>query len=295
MDVSSLRIGNAAGIVKTLEDVRRFAKVPSSTQITAGSVTVEPREGNSGSREYLVPGGPFFNSLGMPNGGLPYYQNMVAQMQQVVTMAEKKLCVSIAGFSVRDYRLLAVAVGPHVDALEANYGCPNVWGGGTQKNILSFDPRGIEEVTAVIAGALEAVDSPAKLAVKLSPYSDPGLLAEVAAVIAGNLHVSSVVLSNTVPNALPLRDDGSRAIFGKGYAGMSGQGYKWFVLGQVAQFRELLPDRVSITAVGGISSGLDIRDYESVGATEFQVGAACYLGGEKVLHTIAAEYADLVC
>ena len=141
-------------------------------------------------------------------------------------MSEKKLRFSIAGFSVRDYRLLAVAVGPHVDALEANYGCPNVWGGGTQKNILSFDPRGIEEVTAVIAGALEAVDSPAKLAVKLSPYSDPGLLAEVAAVIAGNLHVSSVVLSNTVPNALPLRDDGSRAIFGKGYAGMSGQGYK---------------------------------------------------------------------
>ena len=118
---------------------------------------------------------------------------------------------------------------------------------------------------------------------------------QVAAVIAGNLHVSSVVLSNTLPNALPLRDDGSRAIFGKGYAGMSGEGYKWFVLGQVAQFRELLRERVSITAVGGISSGVDIRDYESVGATEFQVGAACYLGGEKVLHTIAAEYADLVC
>lgn len=289
--ISSLKIGNAAGLVKSVEDVKRFAKIPLASYVTVGSITIDERKGNPTPREY--DGGiAFFNSLGLPNSGINVYLHEIDTMRDVCRKNHKSLRVSIAAFAPLAFGALAQDVVKHIHALEVNFGCPNLWDNGDQKKIFSFSidfmSRALEEVDLEIE-RVGARKRPT-VSVKLSPYSDPGLLAEVAAFIGTKKHVSSVVLSNTFPNAYPLTGDGTQAISGMGYAGMSGPAMKSIVLGQVKQFRSLLPDRISITAVGGITSGIDVRDYLSVGASDVQVGTACWLGGEKVLQQIAQEY-----
>ncbi|HUO50812.1 MAG TPA: dihydroorotate dehydrogenase [Candidatus Paceibacterota bacterium] len=285
--MDSLTIANAAGICKTVPDVRRFSHLTLSSYVTVGSISLPMLFGNPEPRTYSCDDGAFFNSIGLQNEGASFYTRALKEMLLIVTAAHKKLRVSIVGDHPEQYGALAQIVAPLTHTIEINAGCPNVWKNGEQKKIPSFDLRILEEIVTRVGREVANHGPVPDIALKLSPYSDPGMIAEVAALVRV-LPVSSLVLCNTFPNALPLKSDGTRAISGKGYAGMSGHPYKPIVLGQVAQFREHLPD-MRITAVGGIREWTDIRDYVSVGANDFQVGEACYRLGENVVQQIAQD------
>ena len=251
---------NAAGTCKTVEDVREFARSAVSA-ITLGSITLEPRGGNEGD-VYWHQASYSVNSLGMPNGGRPYYLEHLAEMVDIANEGGKPVVVSVAGFSPDEYGQLAdLALNSGADLIELNMGCPNVWSDGQQKRIASFDPPGIHQI-------LHHISDDAKLGIKLSPYSDPGMLAEVAAVLNGH-DVDYVVASNTFPNALVL-DASNTPIIGVGLAGLSGAAMFPIGLGQVYQLRQKLKDSIQIVGAGGISSGAHIRAYLSVGAVAVQ-------------------------
>ena len=276
---------NAAGTCKTSEDVRKFAQSAVSA-VMLGSITLEERPGNRG--DVYWPGPAYsLNSLGMPNRGLEWYRQQLPTMAATAAEMDKPLFVSVAGFSVDEYAKLAYEVLlAGADHVELNLGCPNVWEQGHQKRIACFDLELLEGLLVQVSRWIGT------FSVKLSPYSDPALLEEVARLIAGH-DVGYVATANTFPNALVLSEAG-KPVIDVGLAGMSGAAMKPVGLGQVKQLRRLLPDSIQIVGVGGVMNGRDMWEYLHVGATAVQSATAYWNANENpgVFGDILSSYID---
>lgn len=266
----TLPISNAAGTVKLVEQAQRLGRCPVVAEIVLGSYTLKPRAGNGG-KVYESRDGYVLNALGLPNPGIDYAEAHADEFMGVTGGA----IVSIAGFSVDEYAQLA-AKAAWANGIEVNLGCPNVWNDGEQKRIGSFDPSFVWE-------SLRAARDAAPLCsirAKLSPVSDPALLAEV---VAACEWADALVLSNTFPNGwLPGALDVA-------YGGVSGEAMKPIVLGQVRQATAISEHRV--IAAGGVRCGADIADYEAAGAVGVQIASRFIDGGERpdVFTTLVAD------
>lgn len=287
---------NAAGTCKRLEGaegLREFVAPSGSAAATMGSTTVEERGGNQGNVFYHEDTFSV-NSLGLPNPGMAYFRDHLPEMVKVANDAGKPLVVSIAGFSPEEYAVLAdVMVVGGTDLVELNLGCPNVWAAsGEQKPIASF----VGELIIDILNRVEQkVGVTARVAVKLSPFSNPFDLAGVAEILGTSELVKVVVTTNTFPNALALDEDGQQRIsIGAGLAGLGGPAMKPIGLGQVKQLRALLPDRIQIIGVGGIASGQDVVDYLRAGAVAVQIATAFLRQGQSVFTRLLEEYVDVI-
>ncbi|MDP2636991.1 MAG: dihydroorotate dehydrogenase [bacterium] len=280
-------IMNAAGPrCKTIEEVRILARTPVAA-IVVGSITKEPRPGNQGD---VYHSGPNFslNSLGLPNGGWTYYYEHLPEMVDIARQAGKILIVSIAGFSPEEYDELANKASQRglLILRECNLGCPNVWSDGKQKRIASFDPLLVERILQ--AGWYDLV--------KVSPFSDPTHLAEIASVISKSTALA-VTVANTFPNAFALQEDGRSAIspqFSDGLAGMAGPALKAINMGQVLQWKKLLPKHIAVIGAGGIRTGQDVKDYLKAGASAVQIATAYADEGAGVFDRILMEYVALI-
>jgi dihydroorotate dehydrogenase (fumarate) len=264
---------NAAGTCLYPSGVDRFAHSAVSA-ITLGSITVRQREQSPG-RGYWSDPLYSLSSLGLPNRGHEYFRGALPGMASVAHEAGKPLLVSVAGFEPGEYAQLARLVEDvGADGVELNLGCPIARDAGTPARIASFDPGAIvtivEEVRAVVAAGYP-------LGVKLSPYSDPWLLGEVARRLS-KLPINYVVMSNSFPNAFS-ENMGKRHWLYIGLAGMSGAALKPIGLGQVWQLREALPDSIQIVGAGGVSTGRDVIDYLQAGACAVQA-ATMYWNAE---------------
>ncbi|MEK7201086.1 MAG: dihydroorotate dehydrogenase, partial [Patescibacteria group bacterium] len=291
---------NAAGPrCKTLEEIEELAGSLTAA-IMVGSITLQRRDGNEGEVYYSNPLREFsLNSLGLPNRGALYYEEVLPRMQEIAHEAGKRLVVSVAAIaSVEEYaHLISLALKSGADAGELNFGCPNVWKGGAQKRIVCFDPSMVDEILTQIEQVVN-IDFPPPIFIKVSPFSDPVLLGEVASVIAKSPIVTAVTAINTFPNAFAYKEKGKSAIspqFSKGLAGMAGgSAFKAIGLGQVMQWRALLPAHIDVIGAGGVRTGQDVLDYRQAGADAVQVGTAYADEGVTVFDRILTEYASLV-
>jgi dihydroorotate dehydrogenase len=292
-------MANAAGQVKLPHEVEPLLAVPADIlpSVTLGSYTLEKRDGNPGKTYWSDRSGAptSINALGLPNPGIDEARTFLRDDIRRIRESGKRARISIAGFGISDYaELLRISVGLAPDEIEVNLGCPNVRVDGEQKPIFAFD---LEELDAVLSlthrrsGSLGEPD----IAIKLSPYSDPFFLAEVAEVLKARLHgYEKLVLSNTFPNASGF-DGVSKPVMGPatdGYGGLAGRAMKHIALGQVRQFRKHLP-KTPLIGVGGISSGIDLLDMQLAGANEVQVGTAYFERGARIFPAIVAEYAEI--
>lgn len=268
---------NAAGTCKTLEHVERLAQsvVPA---VVIGSITVDARNGNTGNTYTVDPSRAFsLNALGLPNPGSIYYREHLPEMCEVIRSAGKQTIVSVAGFSPEQYAMLTeIAYGCGAALVELNLGCPNVWGDSGQKPIASFYPEMIE---AILQAVYDRLDS-TMFGVKLSPFSNPNQLEEVAETLKLFSSVSFVTTSNTFPNGFGSNLKGEPALSVE-YGGVSGLALKPIALGQVRQLRKALPDSIDIIGAGGVRTSEDILDYRNAGATAVQAATAYWNAGEN--------------
>ena len=271
----------ACSVPKTMDDVKAMCATKAGA-VLIGSITVEQRDGNAEPR-WFVGNGYALNSFGMPNGGLEFYVKELPQMTEMIHGAQKIAVLSIAGFSTKEYVQLAeLAVQSGIDVLELNFGCPNVSVDGKQKPIVSFDPETMQEIIT----AVQAVtDLP--LAIKLSPYSNPADLQQAAEVLT-KTSVAAVVASNTFPNGFMASNDGA-SVLANELAGVSGQAMLAINLGQVRQFRNLLPDKITVIGVGGIETQKDAEKYFQAGATIVQAATLIVRDGHSALNKLVAE------
>lgn len=273
--MSRARVYNAAGPrSKELADLRKLLAT-SVPVIQVGSVSVHASEGNTYKRYFEdATTGTTLNSFGLPNRGLAYYEKELPAFIQKAHRLRKKVRVNIVGSRPKEYGVLArtfARIG--VDEIEINAGCPNVWKGGKQKRIPAFDLQLLEAIVdeATAAGGKVRYD------VKLSPYSDPELLRQVARLLGRKRRLTGVVLCNTFPNAYAAK---------AGLAGLGGGAFHHIVLGQVYQFRDLLPRRMKVVGLGGARNSETVRNFLKAGADEVQVGSYYHSRGPSVFRNL---------
>jgi dihydroorotate dehydrogenase (fumarate) len=282
---------NAGGTCKTFEHAKHFVR-SSVSAIVVGPVTPQQRDGNSGN-VYWQGENFALNSLGMPNPGKEkFFSYHWPLIEEAARHADKPVILQIAGFSPEDYVKLAREAQEHgVKHIELNFGCPNIWDGGKQKGIVSFDPDAIVLIVNLVLQVFKGT-----IGLKLSPYSDPELLERVAAAINTlGYEVGYVACSNTFPNALALDPKTGKPVIsvGGGLAGLSGKAMMPIALGQVLQFAPRL-DYAHVVGVGGITNGQDILDFLAAGAVAVQASTPFWNAGEDpgVYSTILADYVD---
>jgi dihydroorotate dehydrogenase (fumarate) len=270
-------IANAAGPKsKELPDIEKLLRTPLDA-ITIGSITLGPNAGNS--RQFYWADnktGATLNSLGLPNKGLAHYQKILPGVIQSAQAKGKRVRVSIAGSHPAEYAALAKELARFdIDGLEINASCPNVWHGTRQRRIPSFDLPLLQSILTQAAKA-----APGHMFdIKVSPVSDPVFLSKLCTVLSDTKCVRAVVTSNTFPNALGPNGR---------LSGLGGTPLRFVALGQVRQLRTLLPKRIKVTGVGGISTRKHIREYAQAGADGVQVGSHYFKHGAQVFHTLIA-------
>lgn len=290
MSLENISFGNAAGTIKTLEDVKKACKT-AMTDITVGSITYQKREGNKpdkgyGRVYYYHPTeGWSVNALGMPNMGMTEFLQVLPQMAKLAHRAEKNLRVSVAGFTPDEYATMtAECYDTGADEVELNLGCPNVWGpDGTQKPIPSFDPA---LTRSILLKTRSVLRNKKKVSVKVSPViHNPWLVRELMEFFGDVGCVSSVVGVNTMPNQERQAHDGHPALsFEDG--NHKGGGAGSMIRKTSLQFQELacayLPKSVDYITVGGISTGKDVFSRLRLGAKGFQCGTEYLERGGKI-------------
>ena len=250
-----------AGVCKNPHTTHEWLTV---APVVSGSYTPLRRDGNKGDRlfypdteEELRAIGFGLNSFGMPNMGFKAAARELAGYN-----GEQPLIVSIAGFSIDDY-VSGVEQFTTVEAvvtIELNFGCPNTEHG----KIMSFDPHSLETLFQHLG---KSVVRP--IWVKFSPYSDPGLLKEVATIVNTAVStIKAVVTCNTFPSAYA----GKNAISPMGgLAGLSGPALKPIAVGQIIQFRQHLVPEIDVIGIGGATVGNDVVDFLDAGARAVQM------------------------
>jgi dihydroorotate dehydrogenase (fumarate) len=302
--IRNLRIGNAAGTIKTVEDVDRACRSEALTDVTVGSVTVEERAGNIGTTYAFDPAtGVSVNALGLPNKGLTWYLKHLRHMRKRTQESKKRLRVSIAGFSPEEYGLLAERIRyAGADELEINLGCPNVWSAdGKQKPIVSYDPTSVSRVLGLVR---QRIGMSIPIAVKISPVPDDILPSLCDAIVSSGIvtHVAGV---NTVPNQRLMIDGKSALRFrshdapddavwndvGGGAGTLVAEDCK-----RVIRYLDNhLPANIKSIAAGGISDGTHAAEIVVAGACGFQCATA-YIegGGPHAMNRILEEFSSFV-
>jgi dihydroorotate dehydrogenase (fumarate) len=262
----------ACSIAKTPADVDAFLKTGIGA-IVIGSITLKPREPNPEPRWY-VGDGFALNSFGMPNGGIEYYAKHLPAMIAATHKANKKLILSVAGFSAKEYGQLAAFAEQHQpDILELNLGCPNVKG----EPIASSDIGYVAEILEVVK---HQTDLP--VIVKCSPYTNILELQKVVKVFIDSGIVSGVVTCNTLPGSM-MFDDKGKSVLATEEGGLSGPALRPLALGQVAAFRRELPKNIAVIGVGGIETKAHVSQFLRAGANAVQAATLIVRDGHAAI------------
>lgn len=267
---------------KSLRDIERLIGSACGA-VVVGSISVKPRKINRG-HNYWLHKERFYslNSYGMPNGGLPYYTKYLPQMVALAHRHSKPLIANLVGFSNQEFAtLIKFAEANHVDMVELNFGCPNVWENGQQKRIISYHASLVQSTLAHIAQQKPQI----KIAVKISPLP-PDILQEVTLGIVESGIVSVITATNSYPNASPTTGTGNKNGAANGLGGLGGRALKPISLGVVKQLRSSLPNHIDIIGCGGVSSANDVRDYLEAGAKAVQIATALTEEGSSVFEKI---------
>ncbi len=293
--MSSIFIGNAAGTVKTPAEFKGLLR-SAATAVTIGSITMDPRPGNSGETYYHH--GPerwSLNSLGMPNQGAEKLADWIPELRGLASEARAELRVSVAGFNPQEYAELAdICFRGGADDVELNLGCPNVWGSdGKQKPIPSYQP---ELVAEILARVRKVTPEKSNVSVKISPVEDFSTLCLLARCISQSNIVSRVIAVNTLPNQDRAREDGNPALSfngGNHLGGLSGKPLKRHGIRVVTVLRGTLPSHIKIIGVGGVFDGRDMLDYLEAGASGVMIGTAFLEYGPRVFQDVLRGFVEL--
>ncbi len=250
-----LYLMNAAGMVKTVEDMAPLLTAP-ITHIVIGGVTVEPRAGNPEPTFWVADDGSYaLNSRGLPNRGAAYYRKNLGRMVVFAHAYGKELVLNINSTTCFDdwMQLAAIAAThPQVKVI-LNSGCPNKWHSGVNEPTLGNDPD-------ALAAALDAVYAAApnnELWLKLPPYLGPKTnqtLVRVCDVIRARPFIKMLVSCNTLGGQVPPIGPDGKPVISMPTAGMSGRALKPLSLAQHEVLAKLLPN-VPRIGVGGIYTG----------------------------------------
>jgi len=271
--------GNSAGVSSKSPGDISLRCVGKGKTVRIGTITVGSLDGNAEPTTY-VDESLVGNSIGLKNGGLPYYRDeeVGAELVRAIHAVGKRAVLSILGETpeqIIELLLFALAIG--VDEVEINISCPNKWSRSTsrQEPMICYVPRDVNTVVATIDESLAGKFAPGDVSIrlKLGPYTDFVQLEEVLNVIAPSRYVTGITMSNTISRGLIFGDDNKLVI--PRPVGLSASNlFRAMMLGQVEFARDILPEDKGISAVGGLYKAEHIIHCLMCGAEEAQIGGA---------------------
>jgi dihydroorotate dehydrogenase (fumarate) len=269
----------SAGCAKVPEDARKILASPSAA-LVVGSITTEPYGMESGDVLWYD-GARSVTGFGYPNAGMDAWEPELAALAKAAREAGKPFIVNVAGSNVDDYVNLAErAFAAGADVVEMNLDWPCLLSTRRLKHTLSDDPS---SVSRLLEGAGARLGDKGDLWLKFSPMQ-PTLLEAMAEAIDANRDapVTAVVCCAPYPKTLFLEPDGTSVVGTDSYGQMSGDFLRPIALGQVRQFRTLLPSNFAVIGVGGISVRQHMDQYLAMGASAVGLTTAYHIGGLDV-------------
>ena len=246
--------------------------------LVAGTVTLDPREGNQQPRLFRDPDEESLtNALGFPGKGLAAAARKLARVRG--RTGGVPVAASISGTSIHEVVACQRILEPLVDAIEVNISSPNTAG-----LRVFHEPA---ELAELLGGLNEGRDRP--LAVKLPPYpSEDGPGCESVLALARVCREARVD-GLTAANSRPVED--SRLAVGRG--GLSGRPVFDRMLDLVRDLRAELGADIGINACGGIFTGRHAQDALDAGADTVQVYTGLVYRGPSAVRRIKDEILDL--
>ena len=277
----------AAGCAKHPEDARKILASPSAA-LVVGSITTEPYGIDSGDVLWCD-GARSVTGFGFPNPGMDAWQADLAALAGAARDAGKPIVVNVAGNDVDDYLNLAErAFASGANVVEFNLAWPCLLSAGRVKHAFSDDPSAVSDLLRAAASRFQG--KPGDLWLKFSPMQ-PTVLEAMAAAIGANRDtpVTAVACCGPYPRTLFLEPDGDSVVGTDSFGQMSGEILRPIALGQVRQFRALLPDSVAVVGLGGVSIRAHVDQYLDMGAVAVGLTTAYQIGGTDVFDYLFPE------
>lgn len=225
-------------------------------------LTMEPRDGNYGTRIAETPGG-MLNCVGLENPGIDYFETHILKDMKEAGITTN-IIANINGKTVEEYIEIAKRVEKikEVDIIELNISCPNVKDGG-----MAFGAN--PEVAGRVTREVRKVTTK-PLVVKLSPNVTD--IAYIAKVVEEN-GADAVSLINTLLGmAIDLKT--KKPLLGNTFGGFSGPAVKPVALRMVYQVYKAV--NIPIVGMGGISSTEDALEFIMAGASMVSLGTGIF-------------------
>lgn len=278
-----------AGCAKFPEDARKILASPSAA-LVVGSITTEPYGVETGDVLWCD-GARSVTGFGFPNPGMDAWQADLADLARAARQAGKPFIVNVAGNDVEDYVKLAErAFAAGADVVEMNLVWPCLLSASGIKHTLSDHPSAVLDLLG--AAATRFGGKRGDLWLKFSPLQPTVLEAMAEAITAsGNARVTAVVCCGPYPRTLFLEPDGSSVVGTDSFGQMSGEFLRPIALGQVRQFRALLPGEVAVVGVGGVAIREHVDQYLSMGASAVGLTTAYHVGGSDIFSYLFPEVA----
>ena len=224
-------------------------------------ITLEPRNGNEGTRIAETPAG-MLNCVGLENPGIEYFKKEI--LSDLKGKLNIPMVLNINGKTIEEYVELAKIVEEidEVKMVELNISCPNVKDGG-----MAFGAN--PEVAGLVTKKVREVLSK-PLIVKLSPnVSD---IVEIAKIVEDN-GADAVALINTLLGmAIDIKK--KKPILGNIFGGLSGPAVKPVALRMIYQVSQAV--KIPVLGMGGISSTEDAIEFFMAGASAISLGTGIF-------------------
>jgi len=244
----------SAGVLGiSAETMKRVADSGAGAVVTK-STGIEARIGHPAPNVVEVQSG-LLNAMGLPNPGI---KQMSIEIQKLAR-TEVPVIVSVYGFTVRDYAVVADrACSAGASAVELNVSCPNVGRVGCEFG------QDVEMVGRITRTVKAKVNRP--VFVKLSPNVTD--IVEIGKA-AEKYGADGVTAINTL-SGMVIDINTRMPILGAKKGGLSGPVIKPVALRCVYELYESL--RIPIIGCGGISSWKDAVEFFLAGAASVQIG-----------------------
>lgn len=270
---------NASGAQCTTADELNALLASNAGALVTKSCTMHPREGNPEPR-YRDTAWGSINAMGLPNKGINYYLDYVAQQGAIAT---KPIFLSVAGLTLEENIAILQLLRRQsaISAVELNLSCPNL----PNKPQVAYD---MERTRLVLAQVAAIYDRP--WGVKLPPYFDVVHFEQMAAIL-NDFPIQFVTCINSIGNGLVVDSQTESPLIKpkNGLGGIGGDYIKPTALANVYMFRQLLRDNIAVIGCGGIKSGEDAFEHILCGAHAVQIGTQLMKEGIYCFARIQAE------
>jgi dihydroorotate dehydrogenase len=248
-------IGLAAGFDKDCEMSRALFQLGFG-YLTLGTVTLNPREGNTKPRIWRRPGNSLLNSMGLPNVGAQRIATSLSRVRKS-TKLDGTLIASVSGLSVKEFVECYHQIEPFTDGIELNISSPN-----TEGVRIFQDPQTLSELLEEVG----KVRNPEKsIWVKIPPYFNEKERENVLELV--EVCIRKAVDGITAINTKRIQEP--RASIGT--AGLSGPPIFEDMIRIVGEVYNQTEGKIPINACGGISSSKDVWRALGSGASSVQL------------------------